>query len=177
MKKLFIAMLLLVSCPVLWAKPMKLETSYGKIFVPEIKDWEMGREMFGMPFIYFSPQVNGERSNISFTATGVDVEGDLTEMGRDFAGYKKMKDAWAAEVLAKPLGYIPYKSWKNAQGHIVHEVGFEFELEGDHYVEKSYYIDCTKRLIFSKTMRNKLNADHDKEFGRMINELDCGAAP
>lgn len=173
--KMLILTLTLVLSSSAWAQMLKLADNSGKIFVPQQKGWELGKEMFGMPFIYFSPQVNGQRSNISFTATGADVVIDLANMGHDFAAYKKLKNEWAESVLAKPLGFSPYKSWRNSHGHDVHEVGFEFQHEEDHYFEKSYYINCTGRLIYAKSLRSKENHAHEKEFHSLVNELDCGA--
>lgn len=166
--------ILVIMCTPVWAATLKLETERGRIFVPEQKGWELGKDMFGMPFIYFSPQTNGQRSNISFTTTGLDVEFNLAVMNKDKAGHQKLKREWAAEVLATPTGFIPYKRWANAQGHTIHEIGFEYDHEGKHYVEKSFYIDCRGRLIYAKSLRLKDNAAHDKEFTTLVKEMDCG---
>ncbi|MBY0517472.1 MAG: hypothetical protein K2P81_11210 [Bacteriovoracaceae bacterium] len=157
-----------------WSAALKLETKYGRIFVPEKPTWELGKDLFGMPFIYFSPQVNGQRSNISFTNTGVDLEIDLKAMSENPEAFKKMKNDWAQEVNATPVDYIPYKKWKNQQGHSVHEVGFQYRHENKEYIEKSIYIDCNGRLIYSKSLRLIQNSQHDKDFKELIDELDCG---
>ncbi len=156
-----------------WSAPLKLETQFGRIYVPEQKGWELGRDMFGMPFIFFSPQVNGQRSNISFTNTGVDLEISLGVMSKNPDGYKKVKLEWSEEVNATPQSYLPYKRWQNEHGHAVHEIGFEYLHEGKAYVEKSYYIDCRGRLVYAKSLRLKVNAQHDKEFLDLIKEADC----
>ena len=153
----------------------KLETDYGKIFIPEIKDWEMGRDMYGMPFIYFSPQVNSQRSNISFTYTGVEVKVNLAEMGQDPKGYEELKNNWASSVDAKPLKFHAYKSWKNRHGHTVHEVGFDYLFKEKNYAEISYYIDCKGQLVYAKSLRLQANAEHAPLMQSLVRELDCGA--
>ena len=160
-----------------WAQTntQKLETEYGKIYVPEYSDWEMGRDMYGMPFIYFSPQENSQRSNISFTYTGVEVLVNLAEMGQDPKGYQELKDNWAKTVEAKPLDYHAYKSWKNNHGHTVHEVGFDYEFKKKRYHEKSYYINCRGQLVYAKSLMLMINKDHAPKLLRLVQELDCGA--
>lgn len=160
-----------------WAESniQKLETDYGKIFIPEYKDWEMGRDMYGMPFIYFSPQVNSQRSNISFTYTGVDLKVNLAEMGQDPKGYQELKNSWAQSVDAKPLEYKTYKSWKNLHGHTVHEVGFDYLFKEKKYAEMSYYVDCRGQLVYAKSLRLHVNNDHAPLMHKLVSELDCGA--
>jgi hypothetical protein len=158
----------------LHASILKLETSYGKIFIPEKKGWELGKNMFGMPFIYFSPQTNGQRSNISFTYTGVTLEINLAELSKDPDAYKKIKENWAKTVHAKPLVFLPFKKWKNAQGHAVHEIGFEYIHENKTYQEKSFYISCRDQLVFAKSLRLKINEGHDLSFNELLSQLDCG---
>lgn len=153
----------------------KLETDYGKIFIPELSQWEMGRDMYGMPFIYFSPQENSQRSNISFTYTGVEVKVNLAEMGQDRKGYQELKNNWAQSVDAKPLKYHAYKSWKNVHGHKVHEVGFEYLFKEKKYAEISYYVDCRGQLVYAKSLRLQSNDSHAPLMHQLVRELDCGA--
>ena len=164
----------LVCSSVAFAAVQKLETTHGKIFVPILSNWELGRDMFGMPFIYFSPRSNGQRSNISLTATGVDVEINLADMAKNPDAFKMLKLSWAKEVDATPGAFFPYKSWKNDHGHTVHEIGFEYAHMGKSYVEKSFYVDCRARLIYLKSLRLEQNAIHDTDFKKIVQDLDCG---
>ena len=167
------SLLLVLFTVQLQAAPLSLETAKGRIFIQGFSGWELGKDMFGMPFIYFSPQKNGQRSNISFTATGVDVEINLADLGKDKEGYQKMKRAWAQQVGALTQGFSPYKLWKNIHGHAVHEVGFSYLHDGKTYVENSYYVDCRGRLIYSKSLRLEANKEHEDSFNKLIKELDC----
>ncbi len=156
------------------ASVQKLETELGSVYVPQLPQWELGRNMYGMPFIYFSPRANGQRSNISFTFTGVDVELDLAVMGKDAEGFRRLKENWAKTVEARIDSVIPYRSWKNQHDHTVHEVGVSYTHEGKRYLEKSFYVNCRRQLVYSKALRLLDNASHEAEFTRLVNELDCG---
>jgi hypothetical protein len=170
----WLGIIILVYSSVALAAVQKLETIHGKIFVPELIGWELGRDMFGMPFIYFSPRTNGQRSNISLTATGVDVEVNLADMAKNPDAYKMLKLSWAKEVDATAGAFIPYKNWKNDQGHTVHEIGFEYAHLGKSYIEKSFYVDCRSRLIYLKSLRLEQNTSHESGFYKIVKELDCG---
>lgn len=159
----------------LHAATLTLETERGHVHIPEIPKWELGKNMFGMPFLYFSPQENGVRSNISFTSTGHETDGELNRLSENPESYKKIKSKWAESVAAKAVEFYPYKKWKNDHGHVVHEVGFSFLHESKHYIEKSFYVDCRGKVIFSKTMRLKDNENHEKDFRVLLNDMDCGA--
>src|SRR4051795_8594608 len=77
------------------AKSLELTRNTGSIFIQEKTNWKMGKDLFGMPFIYFSPQVNGQRSNISFTDTGANLELDMKALDKNQSDFKKSKEAWA----------------------------------------------------------------------------------
>jgi hypothetical protein len=156
------------------AASQALVTERGQILIPNLAGWELGRNMFGMPFIYFSPQLNGQRSNISFTATGVETDIDLNSLGKNQESYQNLKKNWADSVMARSLSFLPYQVWKNSQGHVVHQIGFTYEHEKLQYVENSFYIDCRGKLIFSKSLRLHSNLQHEGEFKKIINEMDCG---
>jgi hypothetical protein len=46
------------------AGSLELKKNTRSIYIEEKNEWRLGKDLFGMPFIYFSPQVNGQRSNI-----------------------------------------------------------------------------------------------------------------
>lgn len=156
------------------AKSMELKKGTRSIFIEEKKDWELGRDLFGMPFIYFSPQVNGQRSNISFTDTGADLELDIQELAKNQNDYQKNKKKWAESVGALPIGFKPYQVTVSKHGHKVHQIGFSYSHEGETYDERSYYIECRGKILFSKSLRLEENVQHDKDFAELINTLDCG---
>lgn len=160
--------------PAFASTPQVLVTERGQILISPLKDWELGKDMFGMPYIYFSPQMNGQRSNMSFTATGVETDLDLTTLGKNQDTYKKMKLQWLESVSGRAVSFLPYKRWKNSQGHIVHQIGFEYLHEDLAYVETSFYVDCRGKLIFSKSLRLKVNNQHQNDFEKLITDMDCG---
>lgn len=155
------------------AETMSLVDKHGKIFVPELESWELAKKIFDMPFIYFSSLKNGQRSNISFTSTGVDIKVDFDELGRTQDVYQKNKQQWLTEVHGKLKSFRPYRKWKNNYGHIVYEIGVNFEHGSKDYAEMSYYINCHDRLIFSKSLRLSANEQHQEKFNLLITQLDC----
>lgn len=155
-------------------KTLELRKNHNSILIEEKTNWTLGKDLFGMPFIYFSPQTNGQRSNISFTDTGAEVELDITSLSENQVKYQEGKKSWAMQVEAKPLGFIPYATLTNKYGHKVHKIGFLYEHEGDSYQETSYYVECRGKLLFSKSLRLKSNEQHEKDFQDLIMTLDCG---
>lgn len=127
-----------------------------------------------MPFIYFSPMENGQRSNISFTDTGAEIELDIKALAANQSEYQNHKKEWLEEVGATSLGFSPYEVSINQHGHKIHKIGFSYQHEEDTYLEKSFYIECRGRIIFSKSLRLKRNEKHEREFSDLLSSLDCG---
>ena len=175
MKGLFVLALIITAfLSVAHAKTMELKKSTKSIFIEEKKDWTLGKDLFGMPFIYFSPQLNGQRSNISFTDTGAELELDIKSLASSQESYQKNKKEWAEQVGATPLSFRPYEVTVNQHGHKIHKIGFSYEHEGDKYFENSYYIECRGKLLFSKSLRTSENEKHETDFKELIGSLDCG---
>lgn len=156
------------------AKVLELKKNTGTIFITEKNQWMLGKDLFGMPFIYFSPQKNGQRSNISFTDTGAELELDIKILAENQDKYQVNRKKWADSVGADPLSFDPYEVKINKNGHRIHRVGFNYAHEGKVYAEKSYYIECKGKLIFSKSLRLKENLSHEKDFDDLLSTLDCG---
>lgn len=156
------------------AKMLELKKSTRSIFIEEKKGWMLKTDLFGMPFIYFSPQANGQRSNISFTDTGADLALDVNSLATTQDKYKKLKNSWAQKVGANSLSFSPYELTINNNGHRVHRMGFTYEHEGKAYNEKSFYIECRGKIYFSKSLRLLTNEKHEKDFNDLISNLDCG---
>lgn len=164
-------------CLLTWqvqAKTLDLKLENRSIYIEDKSQWELKREIFGMPFLYFSPQINGQRSNISFTDTGAEVQLDVKALESSQSKYQKGREKWAESVHAKVISFLPYKSSTNKFGHKVHRIGVSYEHEELTYVEKSFYIECRGRIIFSKALRLAKNVQHDKDFNDLIEKLDCG---
>lgn len=156
------------------AASLELKKNTRSIFIEEKTDWSLGRDLFGMPFIYFSPEANGQRSNISFTDTGADLELDIKSLATTQDKYQANKKKWAKQIDATPLSFSPYEVTVNKHGHKIHRIGFNYSHEGESYNEKSFYIECRGKVLFSKSLRVKENQMHDKDFDDLLNSLDCG---
>lgn len=172
MIKHLLCLVLLTS--VVEAKSLELKKNARSIYIEESDEWMLGKDLFGMPFIYFSPQTNGQRSNISFTDTGAEVELDIKSLASSQNKYQTERKEWAASVDATPVSFSPYEVSINQHGHKVHKIGFSYEHEGKTYFERSYYIECRGRILFSKSLRLGENEAHEKNFRRLIQSVDCG---
>lgn len=175
MKGFFVFVLILTATTfAAQAKSLELKKNTRSIFIQEQKDWTLGKDLFGMPFIYFSPQVNGQRSNISFTDTGADVALDTESIDQTQDVYKENKKKWAEKVGATVLSFLNLEVSINKHGHKIHKIGFAYDHEGLTYVERSAYIECRGKVIFSKSLRLQKNYQHEKEFEELLSTLDCG---
>jgi hypothetical protein len=156
------------------AKVLELKKNTGTIYIPEKSNWKLGKELFGMPFIYFAPEKNGQRSNISFTDTGAELELDINALASTQEKYQTGRKNWAKKIGADPISYEAYKVKVNKNGHRVHRIGFNYAHEGKVYAEKSYYVECRGKILFSKSLRLRENASHEKDFEDLLSSLDCG---
>lgn len=169
--KLFLLFIIMFSSVAL-ADRLELKDDSQTIFIDEKANWELGQNLFGIPFILFSPQLNGQRSNISFTDTGAKIGLKKTAISNEVA-YKKMKKNWAIKTDSIPVSFLPYQKYVNRNNHEVHQIGFVFKNEGKVYVENSYYIECRGKVIFSKSLRLDVNEVHEKVFNELIDTLSC----
>lgn len=153
---------------------LELKYQSKTIFIQEKTEWKLGKDLFGMPFIYFSPEINGQRSNISFTDTGAEAELDTKSISETQKTYQENKKKWAQQVGASAESFLPYEMFSNKHGHKIHKIGFNFEHDGKVYQEKSFYIECRDKILFAKALRLKENEIHDKDFNELLNSVDCG---
>lgn len=165
-------LLILLFSQGLWA--MELEHQGHRLYVEVPENWEMGQDLFGIPFIFFSPQQNGQRSNISFADTGARLELEVGALKKNQKDYQDNKKKWATTHSASIVEFYPYKSYQNKHLHTVHTIGMKYVHQKKTYVETSFYLECKGKILFSKGLRLEANAHHQKNFDSMINELDCG---
>lgn len=152
----------------------ELSHSGHSLFINNPQNWEIGKDLFGIPFILFSPQKNGQRSNISFAHTGAELELEVSALKKNQKQYQENKKNWAKIHSADIKGFLPYQSYLNHHQHRVHNIGFEYLHQNKHYVENSFYIECKGKVVFSKSLRLKSNEEHEAYFKSLINSLDCG---
>jgi hypothetical protein len=157
-----------------FAKNLVLKNDSRTIYIEEKSEWKLSKDLFGMPFIYFSPELNGQRSNISFTDTGADLSIDKDSVANTQDVYQDNKKKWASTVGATTESFLPYEVSKNKFGHTIHKIGFNYQHEGKSYTERSFYIECRGKILFSKSLRLKVNQVHDKDFNDLLQSLDCG---
>ena len=156
------------------AKTIELRKKTRSIFIEEKTGWTLGKDLFGMPFVYFSPELNGQRSNISFTDTGANLELDIKSLSSTQSKYQTARKKWADQIGATPTGFRPYEVTVNKHGHKIHGIGFNYDFKGKAYRESSFYIECRGKIIFSKSLRLNQNNRHEKDFSDLLTNLDCG---
>jgi hypothetical protein len=172
-KSLLLILILSVFSLPLKAQVLELKKDSRSILIHKMEQWKLGKDLFGMPFLYFAPNENGQRSNISFTDTGAEVKLDIKSLASSQSDYQKARKLWAQTVGAKALAFLPYEVKVNQNGHKIHQVGFSYSHENKTYHEKSYYIECRGRIIFSKSLRLHENEKHERDFKKLIETLDC----
>lgn len=153
---------------------LELSHSGHNLYVDNSKNWELGKDLFGIPFILFSPQKNSQRSNISFTHTGAELELDVKILKENASDYQENKKKWANLHQVEILKFLPYKSFLNSHDHRVHSIGMSYIHRNKNYVETSFYIECKGQIVFSKSLRLQENESDEKYFHSLINSLDCG---
>jgi hypothetical protein len=165
---------LVISPKTSYSKSIELKKNGKSIFVEDKKNWKLGKDLFGMPFILFSPRDNGQRSNISFTDTGARLELDFKELQKNQDSFKSHKKEWASTVGAEIKSFSSYKTSLNKYGHRIHQIGLNYLFKEKSYQESSYYIECRGKIIFSKSLRLTESSQHEKDFNDYIQNLDCG---
>lgn len=145
----------------------------GNIEIIKIDNWEMAENVFGIPYIYFSPLENGQRSNISFTHTGLDFPFDENDLEGSLVEYRSLKQVWAKKVGAEIISFSNHELYETSQGHPVHQFSFSFRSNESQYIETSYYLACFEKMIFIKSLRLIQNTSHELAFTRLINSIRC----
>lgn len=129
------------------AQSLELKKNIRSIFLEEKKYWRLGRDLFGIPFIYFSPDKNGQRSNIRITDIGEDLELDIISLSTTPETYKANKKQSAEQIDATPLGFVPFEVLVNKHGHKIHRIGFSYLHEGESNNDESFYIECRGKIF------------------------------
>lgn len=168
MWKLIFSLLITIS-----AHALELQGHSRLVITNDQKEWSLEKGLFGIPFIYFSPQENDQRSNISFNDSEAEIPLNENDLKGSQDVYQLNKKSWAEQVHAKILSFLPYKYFKNKHGHSVHLIGLSYEHEGKTYLEKSYYINCSGKMIISKSLRLQPNVAHERNFIDLIENLNC----
>jgi hypothetical protein len=155
------------------AGTLEIKQDGKSIFLEEKSGWKLHKDIFGIPHIYFSPKANGQRTNLSFTDTGAVGEIDLDSLRKSQKVYQQLKENWAIKVGATPNQFLPYEVQSNRNGHKIHQIGFVFNHHGKIYLERSFYIECRGKILFSKSLRLDVNKEHDAEINDILKTLDC----
>lgn len=171
MKFLLIIVSLFLTVP---TYALELTHSGHTLYLDNSQKWEVGKDLFGIPFILFSPRKNIQRSNISFSHTGAELELDVKTLKDNASDYQENKKKWAEIHQAEINSFIDYQSFLNSHDHRVHAIGVNYTHNKKSYVETSFYIECKGQIVFSKGLRLQENLVDEKYFFSLIDSLDCG---
>jgi len=144
-----------------------------KIVLPFPSNWELNKDLFGLPFVAFAPERHGQRSNISIQYSEVKVAEEFLALAQDQKSYLIIKENWAKKVEAKIGSVIPYRQFKNDRGHQVHLIGIKYDFAGKKYLEKSAYVLCHGELAFLKLLSLEASQEDDLTFEQMLKGVDC----
>lgn len=159
--------------PSLRASEHRLEHLRGNITIPQIQGWEIKEKVFGMPYMLFSPQTKGQRSNISFTHSGIDFPFKVSEIEKSLRQYQDLKKEWTRKIGAEYIKVHEHQRKENLLGHTLYVFGFEYEHQKKHYVEKTYLIQCRGEMVYAKSLRLNENEEHEAKFDKFLNLLNC----
>lgn len=143
-----------------------------KINIPD--GWRAVPSLFGIPLAILGPEARDKRPVLSVypgeTNSKVLSQADLESL---FADFKQEKEKWMKEEGGELKTYEPVTKvsfGKNVSGHYI---GAEYVLEGETFLERSYYLYCKEELYNLKyTFRND-QLSHLKAAQQMVENFQC----
>jgi len=145
-----------------------------KIDVPS--NWQDAQNLYGIPLVLAGPTQDGLRPSLAITPTGIaDLQFDEKGLTKSQDEYKKGREAWLKNNGGKSIAYLPYQSekWKGIE--VAHTIGYRYELEGQKYIEKSYYVVCNKKLYHMKSlMTDGQERKIGKTMDKTVKSFACG---
>lgn len=169
----FTVFILLIWAPAYGAKVLHLQGEFGGIHVPVVKGWTLEKNVLGLPYVYFSEHVNGQKSNMSLINSKSKIQLDEKSLKKDEASYLEGKKNWAKKVNAKIIKAKPYETFINAHGHKVHQIGVQYLFKKKLYSENSYYVECRDKTLILKSLNLVKNFKHQVSFNRIAKEINC----
>lgn len=137
--------------------------------------WQDARDLYGVPLFLLGPEKDGSRPTLAVTPTGIaDLAFDEKGLDKTQDQYKKGREEWLKNNGGKSVSYLPYKTEKWGNVDVAHSIGFRYELDGQEYVEKSFYVFCKKKLYHMKSlMTSQQEKAHAKSMEETIRSFAC----
>lgn len=153
-------------------KAMVVKDERGKVEVNVPKAWRYERNLLGLPHVFLTNE-SPVRSTLSLTLTGIEgvkLLGDNLEKTQQ--DYQTGRKVWADTRNAQNINFIPYSKSENPERIKIHQIGFEYDLAGKRYLEKTYYVECPKSLVNLKLLALK-KSEKIKEAESIVSSLRC----
>lgn len=137
--------------------------------------WQDARDLYGVPLFLLGPEKDGSRPTLAVTPTGLaGLNFDEKGLEKTQDEYKKGREEWLKNNGGKSVSYLPYKAEKWGNVDVAHTIGFRYELDGQEYVEKSFYVFCKKKLYHMKSLMTSLQEKaHAKSMDETIRSFAC----
>lgn len=173
MKLSFFAILLMTSFA--YGKTESFVLPKSKPFKMNISDgWRAVPNLFGIPLAILGPELKDKRPVLSVYPGEANSKAiSRTDLESLFVDFKKEKELWMQDEGGTLKSYEPITKVsfsKNLSGHFI---GAEYVLEGETFVERSYYLYCKEELYNLKyTFRND-QLTHLKSAQQMVENFQC----
>jgi hypothetical protein len=147
----------------------------GKVKIEVPSGWQTAEGLYGIPVALMGPEKDGKRPILNVTATGVnDISVNLKNMKKEQQAYKDGRGRWLASVGGKALEFYSYENpkWPNVSD--VHATGYRYQLGGQEYVERTYFVVCNNSLYhFNSLATAAQSKEHASTFERSLRSFSC----
>lgn len=161
---------MLISSALSFAEAFDLKN--GTVFLNFPNDWQAHKDLFGLPLSILGPMKNESRPMISVTTTPL----KNVEFAKDFskaqAGYKEGRIKFMKKHKGRALKFYDYAMNKNESLEI-HQFGYEYEVAGKSFKEKTFYVKCNKQLFHLKTLNQLGKSKEDKQLEKIVESFKC----
>ncbi|MFL5783562.1 MAG: hypothetical protein ACJ76H_03060 [Bacteriovoracaceae bacterium] len=150
------------------AHPVEWNDVKFSIDVPA--NWREVKDFYGIPVTLLGPSVSPKpRAVVQIIPTDISPE-PMSETDAKAFGekYSEGRKKWVAEQEGELLELLPGK-FEN--GRLV--AGVSYKLNQKSYLERTYYVNCKKRLFHLKIVLNFENRDELSQSESIVRSFQC----
>ena len=161
-------------CMPLHAKIQTFELKGKKVSVNVLENWEVMKDLYGIPLTVLGPWANESRPVVSILPTKMQQK-DISEaeFKKHFEDFKKKKDEWVQSHSGKLLSYEPATSVKFGKELAGHFICAEFEMNNIHFIERSYYLYCKGEVYNLKYSMREEHKKYLKDLQNIVEGFKC----
>lgn len=170
MRLTLLAILLLLNFTAASASAKSLFYKDDKFSIDVPKKWREVKDLYGIPVTLLGPSVSPKpRAVVQVIPTslphGEMKKEDEKKFGEDYAEGRKR---WVKEQGGEILELLPGKYEDNRL-----MAGVSYKLNQKRYLERTYYVNCPKKLYHLKIVLNFENLDSLKESEEIVRSFSC----